>query len=231
MANQTVDLHIEEFIDGTMYHVNGIVCDGQIVACWPSVYPQPSIAMQQGKYAASYLLDQTNPLVVRLNDYAHRVLAALPSPMNTVFHLEVFVKPSQEIIFCEIASRIGGKGVRSSWQESFEINLGKFFIESQTDKIHSPVTTTGSLQPKILTGEIWFPILPGKLEGIEKHCPFPWVQDYQIFYQPGDTIHGQAQDVNECLAGIQLLTADNEIEMQHRMDEIVAWFTTKTTWS
>jgi hypothetical protein len=230
MVNQPVDLQIEEFIQGQMYHVNGLVHQGQVVACWPSIYPQPSIRMQQGKYASSYLLHHENPLVPQLNEYAHQVLQALPTPENTAFHLEVFVTPDQEIVFCEIASRIGGKGVRLSWKESFEIDLGKVFIETQAHLAPKNFDKQRKLKPKMLSGEIWFPVLQGTLQSVASKCPFEWVKNYHVFYQAGDKIKGKAKNIEQCLAGISLLTAQTEREMQQRLEDVAFWFHSKTSW-
>lgn len=125
-ANCPVDLQVEEFIEGQMYHINGFILNGKIINCWPCVYPRQSIEMTRGNAASSYLLSSGNPLVKRLNDFAKEILQTLPTPLHTPFHLEVFHTPKDEIIFCEIASRIGGKGVRQAWQESFGISKSAF---------------------------------------------------------------------------------------------------------
>lgn len=230
-ANQPIDMQIEAFIDGTMYHINGYVQDGKLTSCWPCVYPHQSIGITMGKHASSYLLPHTNPLVPRLNRYAQAILTALPTPKETPFHLEVFINQADEIIFCEIASRIGGKGIRQAWEESFGIPLSKMFVHSQaglTPNFSPPVFPD---KPFCLTGEIWFPTQPGRLEKIEQECPFPWVEDYQTFYKAGDVIQKKVKNINECLCGIPLLIADTEPEMQQRLEIIVEWIQATTKWS
>lgn len=231
-ANQPVDMQIEEFINGKMYHINGFVMNGKLVNCWPSVYPHQSIGMVEGKFASSYLLHPTNPLVPRLNEYTQQVLKALPTPLHTPFHLEVFINEADEIIFCEIASRIGGKGVRQSLQESFNLSLSHLFVQAQMGVLDNAASTPASFfdQPQCLTGEIWFPTQPGQLKNIELDCPFPWVKDYKTFYKKGDVVHQQVKNINDCLCGISLLTADTEEEMQVHLEDIVQWIQETVKW-
>lgn len=230
-VNQPLDMQIEPFIDGKMYHINGFVQEGKVTSCWPCVYPHQSIGMTMGKYASSYLLPHTHPLVPRLNRYAQEVLTALPTPKDTPFHLEVFINQADEIIFCEIASRIGGKGVRQAWETSFGFPLSKMFVHSQAGNVLNSPLPLFPDRPACLTGEIWFPTQPGRLEEIEQQCPFPWVKDYQTFYKAGDIIQQEAKNINECLCGIPLLIAETELEMQHRLETIVDWIQTTIKWS
>jgi biotin carboxylase len=229
-VNQPVDMQVEEFINGKMYHINGFVLNGELIGCWPSVYPHQSIGMVDGKFASSYLLHSTNPLVARLNTYTQQILKALPTPLHTPFHLEVFINEADEIIFCEIASRIGGKGVRQSWVESFNFSLSNLFVQAQAGEVDSFILASFSDHPQCLTGEIWFPTQPGKLKNIEMECPFPWIKDYQTFYKKGDVIHQKAKNINDCLCGISLLTADTEEEMQSHLENLREWIQETVKW-
>lgn len=227
--NQPLDWQIEEFIPGQMYHINGIVVHNEVIASWPSHYPHQSIEMTQGRFASSILLSPENPLTQKLNDYAKKLIQVLPTPSHTVFHLEVFVTATNEIVFCEIASRIGGKGVRNSWFESFGVDLGKIFVESQALGNAYPKLDLPVLKPRVLTGEIWFPARQGTLKSVEKMCPYPWVKEYHVFFKAGDQIN-KAQDINSCVGGTPLFTGGSEKEMHHRLNEFVHWFTTHTRW-
>lgn len=229
-ANQPIDMQIEEYINGKMYHINGFILNGEIISCWPSVYPHQSIGMVEGKFASSYLLHSTNPLVPRLNTYAQQVLKALPTPLHTPFHLEVFINQDNEIIFCEIASRIGGKGVRQSWLEAFNLSLSNLFVQAQMGALDNANITAFSDHPHCLTGEIWFPTQTGRLANIELQCPFPWVKDYKTFYKKDDIIHQKAKNINDCLCGFSLLTADTEEEMQRHLEDVVQWVQETVKW-
>lgn len=222
-------LQIESFVDGEMYQINGLVSDGKTAAVWPAYYLSQSVRMLEGKSASSYLLSPENPLVSSLNAYGTAVLEALPTPSNTAFHLEVFVTSSGEIIFCEIASRIGGKGVRRSWMESFGISLGKEHLSSQLPEKGVSQTFSRGLSPALLTGEIWFPNARGTLKAIEKTCPFSWVKGYQVFQNPGKDLENP-ETIEDCLAGASVVIAESESQMIQRFEELSDWFYTTTRW-
>jgi len=229
LLSRNIELEIETFVEGTMYHINGFYTKEGDSYYWPSVYPQQSICMMEGKFASSYLLSAENPLVPRLNAYAKKVLEALPTPSSTAFHLEVFLTPDDELIFCEIASRIGGKGVRRSWMESFNISLSQLFVKGQVNFPHDSASIP-KLSPQKLTGEIWFPVREGRLQNLEKECPLPGVKSYHTFFKTGDMISAQAQNIEECLCGVSLLTAKTEDEMQQRLDTVAKWVNETTQW-
>lgn len=231
--SQSLDLEIETFIEGTMYHVNGFFVDKSHGYYWPSVYAQQSIAMLEGKAASSYLLSPSNPLVSRLNDYARKVLTILPTPNNTAFHLEVFLTPSNEIIFCEIASRIGGKGVRQSWIESFNISLSHLFVHGQANIFEHQYINENLAKhfTHRLSGEIWFPVQEGQITHIEKQCPYPWVEKYHVYHHVGDVIEAQSENINDCLCGVSLMTAETEEEMKDRLAQVTQWVNETTQWS
>ncbi len=228
------DLQAETFVEGTMYHINGFYGVSEIIYSWPSIYPQQSIEMLRGNAASSYLLDAENPLVNRLNEYANTVLDTLPTPSHTPFHLEVFINKQDEIVFCEVACRIGGKGVRQSWKESLGISLSSLFYKGLLMEIglgrDDCLTDCHPLSPKFLTGEIWFPTRQGKLKFLEQTCPFPWVKDYQAFYKGGEIIRDDLNNINDCLCGVPLLVADTESQMEAQLTELTNWVNETTLW-
>ena len=221
------DLQVEIFIKGTMYHINGFYGENEVIYVWPCIYPQQSIEMLSGRPASSYTLEASNPLVERLNAYAHQVLEILPTPPHTPFHLEVFLTPENEIVFCEIACRIGGKGVRQAWTESLGISLSNLYYEGIRTGLNK---IKEEISPNILSGEIWFPVKQGKLKCIEATCPFPWVKDYRTFYQGGDIINTELNNINDCLCGSPLLVAHTELEMEKRLGELKDWVQRTTQW-
>lgn len=230
--DQFNDIQIEEYLEGVMYNINGFWGRGEMICVWPSVYPSQSIEMLTGKPASSYTLSASNPLVPVLNNYARMILKALPTPDYSPFHLEVFVQANGKIGFCEIACRIGGKGVRQSWEETFGISLSNLYYEGILTQTNSSdeIKPLTELHPKILSGEIWFPTRLGQLTDLPLECPFPWVKDYQTFYKPGDEILQDSESINDCLCGIQLFVGETEQEIQERLNQLTLWIHEKTKW-
>ncbi|MBL9029309.1 MAG: ATP-grasp domain-containing protein [Caedimonas sp.] len=213
---------VETFVKGEMYHVDGLVVEGKIACSWPSLYFHPPINMLKGECASSYLLSPENPLVVPLNQYAETILNVMPTPRNTAFHLEFFISQEEKtLIFCEVASRVGGKGINQAWESSFKINLKTLFVSMQYGMdfpcVHMPSS------PSFLAGEVWFPCRAGKVKNIPQDCPFPWVRQYEVSVKVGETL-GLAQNIDRTLGGSPLLEARTEKEMQEKIHLFTRWF-------
>lgn len=213
---------VETFIEGEMYHVDGLVIEGKIACSWPSLYFHPPLNMFKGKWASSYVLAADNPLILRLNQYAEKILDIMPTPRNTAFHLEFFISPlEKEPVICEIASRVGGKGVNQAWKSSFGVDLKQSFVRMQYGKDLSHFSMPSS--PFLLAGEIWFPCPYGKVESIPYECPFPWVKQWEISVRVGETLV-PGKDIERILGGSPLIEANDEQEMQERMTLFSQWF-------
>jgi hypothetical protein len=221
-AAEPFSYQVERFIKGGLYHVDGLIEEGRLVCSWPSLYYHPPLNLLESKCASSYLLQASNPLTSSLNHYTQEILQHLPTPSHTAFHLEVFLEESSKTpIFCEIASRVGGKGVNHGWKSSFNIDLKRIFVLMQYG-VTTPLTINFPVSFPI-SGEIWYPFLTGKVREVPLKCPFPWVKEFEITVKVGDTLE-PSRNIQGILGGSPLLSADNEEEMQARMNLFTSWF-------
>ncbi|MBY0273600.1 MAG: ATP-grasp domain-containing protein [Alphaproteobacteria bacterium] len=221
-------LEAEQFIEGDMYHINGIVVGGKVVACWPSLYITNPISILERDNLSSYLIPSQDPLVRVLNGYAESVLQALPTPLNTVFHLETFVTQTNEIIFCEIASRVGGCGVNPSWKESFGVDLMREFVRLQGGLSVSEAALNFSYEPSCISGEVLFPKKKGTVIKVPSECPFSWVKEFKVYSKVGDVLVSP-DEVGDRIADIPLLVASSKEEFEERMNIANSWFYENTT--
>ena len=120
------NLEVEQFIEGEMYHIDGLILNGEIVLCWPSKYLNDCLAFHEGKYLGSYLLSPQNPLTARMQEYVCSVLKVMPTPEHTSFHAEVFHTPDDELVLCEVACRTGGSRICEEYRQAFGVDLTKF---------------------------------------------------------------------------------------------------------
>lgn len=211
------DLEVEEFIDGAMYHVDGIVREGMIAVIWPSKCINTCLDMLEGKPTGGYLLSPQNPLIPRIKEFALKILEALPTPAETGFHLELFIKDDQ-LIFCEIASRIGGPWINDLWIEGFGINLKKEFIRAQAGLRLLPHAAS----PNRLIGGMIFPPQPGIVDAIPNECPISAVLRYSPLITKGDLL----QKPDSMLGHIAsfVLSANSEEEMLQTINRVHDWF-------
>lgn len=115
----------EEFIDGPMYHVNAVVRDGQPIYTSAAAYLPGMAPVDFGVGAplASVLLEDS-PLQRRLLEFSDRVIEGL-GLANGITHLECFVTPADEIVFCEIAARPAAGGIVRMTEARSGINYGR----------------------------------------------------------------------------------------------------------
>eukprot|EP01124_Arcella_intermedia_P027515 TRINITY_DN5398_c0_g1_i5.p1 TRINITY_DN5398_c0_g1~~TRINITY_DN5398_c0_g1_i5.p1 ORF type:complete len:332 (-),score=68.76 TRINITY_DN5398_c0_g1_i5:1131-2126(-) len=104
-------LDIEKFIHGPMYHIDGIVHNGKLSICWPSCYLNFCGDFKEEKYNASYTLHASNPLTPRLQQFIAKVIDILGGPSFFPFHAEVWHTPEDQLVLCEIASRVGSSSL------------------------------------------------------------------------------------------------------------------------
>ncbi|WP_427110075.1 ATP-grasp domain-containing protein [Lysinibacillus xylanilyticus] len=222
--NKLNDKMVEEFIVGDLYHIDGLFLKNELIFSWPSRYiNQGCLAHKSGKYTGSILLDPQNEMLVKLNNYAREILNTLPTPTNTVFHLEVFYS-NNTLIFCEIACRRGGGYISKSIQEAFDIDLVKSSVQHQCN-INTEIP---HINFKKHTGFILIPNRMGKILEIPCKCEFEWVIDYKI----NGYIGMDSQDANSSVDSVAefLVYGQNEEEVYKRLDSLYDWFLNNTKW-
>lgn len=213
------DLEIEQYIDAEMYHIDGLVQNGAIVVSWPSRCINTCLDMTRNKPTGGYLLSAENPLTSELKAYTKKILNILPTPENTGFHLEVFYH-KKKIIFCEIASRIGGPWVNDLWIHGININLKKEFIRSQA--FLKPSITLIDQQPFDCVGGMIFPPQEGYVLSIAPMCPLSEIIYYSPYVQIGENLsfsNGMLDHIAFCM-----FKTGNENEMQLFISIITKWF-------
>ena len=121
----------EEFIDGGMYHVDGFMRAGLPFASTVSLYKNGCLAFGEGRPLGSYQLDETGAEHGRVMAFTRTVLQALPHTIPCLFHLEVFVRPDGELLFCEIAARMGGGHIYDVLNATLGADVVKLWVAAQ----------------------------------------------------------------------------------------------------
>ena len=115
----------EEYVEGTLYHVNAVVIDGRsrLTVSAPYLPGMANIDFASGAPFVSRVL-QPSALKDRLQEFSDRVIAALGLP-HGVTHLECFVTAADEIVFCEIGARPGGGGIIWMMEAATGVNYAR----------------------------------------------------------------------------------------------------------
>ena len=224
-------LEVEQFIEGDQYHIDGLVLGQEIALMWPSKYVGNCLSFSQGGLTASTMLHPNHQLQKRLRDIAREVLQCLPTPTNTTFHLELFHTRSDEIYFCEIASRTGGGLINPSFEKAFGVNLNQIFVQSQAG-LCPDLTSIKDLatRPRQLLG--WGLVPPGlgvlRCDTTAKPTD-PWVVSFNWTMQDGMRGHGARVSVDS-VAHFLIEVAGDGTDLQ-RIQTMKNWTIKRAQWS
>ncbi|SDI71915.1 ATP-grasp domain-containing protein [Actinokineospora alba] len=132
LASPLENYSCEEFIDATMYQVDGVVQDGAVRVLRAFRLLNTCLDYTLGQPFGSVASDDP-VLEKRLAGYSEVVMAAL-GVRDSVFHLEVFVvdRPADptavpaaydDLVFLEVAARPGGAELPHLWREVYGLDL------------------------------------------------------------------------------------------------------------
>ncbi|MDC6167156.1 ATP-grasp domain-containing protein [Paucibacter sp. XJ19-41] len=123
------DFEAEEYIDGVLYHTNSIVLDGEVLftAVAPYIPGMGNIDYARGTPFVTASLTE-GVLLDRLREFSRQVIEALGIE-RAVTHMEVFVTPGEEIVFCEVAIRPGGGGIVQMIEAQYGIHIARAAIQ------------------------------------------------------------------------------------------------------
>lgn len=222
------DTMVESFVEGDIYHVDGIINNGKIEFVCTSKYLRPLYQYQSGTYTGGYLLHPTNPLSIRMEKLTAQVVQALDTPANTTFHAEWFHTPDDRIIFCEIASRPGGGRINETLKHTFGVDLYQSHVRLLLDLPQQLPKPEEISQVNKLSGRVLMIKKEGRFLSAPKEDPPPWVVHYELAAKPGDLI-GSPTDCVDFIAGF-VVEGSSEDEVQQRLYSISNWFYQLSQW-
>ncbi|WP_066506635.1 ATP-grasp domain-containing protein [Abyssisolibacter fermentans] len=218
-------LQIETFIDGEMYHVDGLVVNGTVKFSCVSKYHIGCLGFKDGKSTSSYILDENNPLAVRLNKQVLRLLEALPTPRNTSFHAELFHTIQDEIVLCEIASRTGGGKIDDVIHEVYGVNLSKLSVQCQAGL---NIEVDNQKKSDKLYGFILTPPRKARFVGIKAEVLFDWIVDFKLLAKEGNS-YEEPKDSADFIA-TTILNGNTEEDIKNKLDKFNNWLQDNLIW-
>ncbi|MFG2947052.1 ATP-grasp domain-containing protein [Streptomyces adustus] len=116
------DHEVEEFVEGEVCHVDGVVRDGEIRFISASRYIGDCLNFQtDGQHLSGVTFDDASTLA-RITDFTALVLKSLRLHTST-FHLELFLTPDDELVFLEVGNRFGGAYISDSIRAVYGVDL------------------------------------------------------------------------------------------------------------
>jgi hypothetical protein len=220
---------VETFISGDMYHVDGLVTEGEVAFISVSKYASGCLAYQSGGYNASYLISRQNPMFQRLADFTTQLLKALDTPSHTAFHTELFHTPKDEIFLCEIASRTGGGRLDTYLEQAYGIHLTKTWVQAQCGVgLLEVVKDVMQQEQSILTGDVLIPPRKGEFISGPLESPPSWVTEYRMLAKPGERYDHPKLSIDHIASFV--VQGQNEEEIEARLAHIADWFEQSSYW-
>ncbi|MBP2000256.1 biotin carboxylase [Paenibacillus shirakamiensis] len=127
-ANESDGYQCEEFIEGHIFHIDGLIQHGELQFIAISQYVNGCFAFSQGIPNGSFIVTDRLPLKNRLTRFTEEVLHSLEL-RNGCFHLEVIDRNDSEAVFLEIGARMGGAETPFLTLELFGVNLCEEWIK------------------------------------------------------------------------------------------------------
>jgi len=227
-AGSNISWMVEKFIDGILYHVDGVIYQNEIKCIYPSQYLTSCLSYKEDKPNGSVQLDESNPLFQKLVQYTSKVLTTLSTPNYMAFHAELFSTSTDDIYLCEIASRVGGGQINKCMEISLNVNLKQLSIKFETSTKHNviPIIQKINKTVKNKTGFLTIQNKPGVLKQFSDSVPFEWVKEYTIHVTKGTNLK-PPNSVSDYIASVVVI-GENSNEVSNRLWEFYKWFWTVT---
>jgi len=177
----------EQFITGTMFHIDSVVQDGQSLVSTASQYLDPNSFLQLDSQCRSATVD-AGPLLDRLLEFNRQVLAAVEW-FSGVTHLEVFRTTDDELIFCEIAGRPGGGGIIPGFAHRFGLNLPVVALLPQLDRPMPEIVERQPVDRRAIGWSLIYPPHEGILRQLGPEPAADWLIELKLLKQPGDQLY------------------------------------------
>ena len=212
----------EEFIDGAMYHVNSLVCDGRVLLTASAVYlpGMASIDFRQGTPLVTVMVEDAM-LAQRLAAYGRQVLELL-GLVNGVAHLECFLTAGGEIVLCEVAARPAGAGIVQMIEAQHGIHLTR--AQLLLDSGNGASLEVRAPRPELVGMMGFRTARGGTVRRIADRGDFPeeWISMALLPYGPGSMVRA-ARMSSETL-GLLIFGAANHAEFMERRARLQSRF-------
>jgi len=131
IQNDTINsLIIEEYVNGNVYSVDGIVVNNEFVLMQPLEYHNTSLEYSSGNVPMMGQLELKpgSEHYEKLIKYAKKVISRFPHHGDICFHLEAFISEDGSINLCEVASRCGGAKIPEVIESIYGVNIDEINI-------------------------------------------------------------------------------------------------------
>ncbi|WP_327404486.1 hypothetical protein OG194_33415 [Streptomyces sp. NBC_01288] len=211
LEDRLTDFEVEEFIDGELHHIDSVVEGSRVITATAghSIHSTTAYLTQDHFWDIEVA---PGPLFDRLRAFNDRVIACYPG-FSGVTHHEVYVTADGEIVFGEIAARLGGGGIRAGLRARTGIDLVAAMIAAQVgDPLPRPTRWSEQLSGYTLV------YVPGLHMTRAVDLDHPWVLEQQVYATPGSAM--DPPRAWEQAAAIVTVSGRDEHEVAERLLQV-----------
>lgn len=181
--NSEYEFEIDEFIDGTLYHCDLIVCNGDVKFIATGKYSFPLANFAHGKPMGSLLIPQYK-LRTEIELAARKIIQQI-GQFSSAFHFEFFIRhDSGDVVFLEVSARTPGALVPSMYELMFDMNLEELHYLAQLNLLD----TLNVSEPSTYVAWLSYPQKAGIVEKFNEPNYAINSLDFIKYVKPGDNL-------------------------------------------
>ncbi|KOV88277.1 acetyl-CoA carboxylase biotin carboxylase subunit family protein [Nocardia sp. NRRL S-836] len=146
---------VDEFVDGTLHHVNGLVRDGRTTPVQVGRYLGPLLGLDAGRVLGG-VTEAESPFTRAAHELNNRVVRALGDKGSFVVHTEFAVNRDGEPVVLEVAGRAPGALVSELARLHAGVNL-----EVANLRLQAGLPITEPVPQDVQAAWLWPPVMPG----------------------------------------------------------------------
>ncbi|MBX9244350.1 ATP-grasp domain-containing protein [Actinotalea ferrariae] len=152
---------VDEFVDGTLGHVNALVRQGDVRPVQVGRYLGPLLGLDHGRVLGGWTVPADTPEAVTAHELNGRVVRALGSAGEFVVHTEFATTPDGRLVVLETAARAPGASVSELARVHAGVQLEVANLRLQAGlPVPEPDHTSGRH-----AAWLWLPVMPGRRWG------------------------------------------------------------------
>ncbi len=149
---------VDEFVDGTLGHVNALVRHGEVRPVQAGRYLGPLLGFDRGRVLGGWTLPADSPEAVAAHELNERVIQALGVDGEFVVHTEFATTSDGRLVVLETAARAPGAAVSELARAHAGVQLEVAHLRLQAGlPVPEPDRTSGRH-----AAWLWLPVMPGQ---------------------------------------------------------------------
>ncbi|QJT82554.1 acetyl-CoA carboxylase biotin carboxylase subunit family protein [Kosakonia sp. MUSA4] len=216
---------IEKFIDGEMYHVNGVITENGDAFFAPCAYINNALDFKIAGIFGSRTIEATTPLAKRLVELTKKTISALPATSVLGFHAEIFHTSQDKLILCEIASRTAGSLTGELIEKTWGINIHESWIKACAGNIKKLQYNSS---PDVYAASIRMPVRTSTLLMLPVSVPFDWVSTMCISGTSGGKYNQATTYTDDVVSAV--ITGKDDKQLQEHITTFIKWLEHNVVW-